>query len=566
MSYWALDFGTTNSVLARWNEEEGQPELQQMHNICREPLENQKINVQYSIPSCVYLLKNQNWKDVIGTWPLIQKYFFIGNQALIGKEALEQDRSTTSHKFINNFKPLLLNNSLYSLTKLNGKSYSAKQTARLFLREIFYQAQQKTGERPRKVTFSVPVDSYEPYRAQLKHIAQNLGVTKFNIIDEPVAAAIGYGLRIDEAKNILVIDFGGGTLDLALIHIQEMAAEQGRCQVIAKAGLSIGGNTVDGWLVNEICQRTGYSLSKSAEDTNIRWWYNMMLEEACRVKESLFLKDNETFYLSPPDELKNFEDRLSQEKMELPMDICRDELIQLLKEKNLYQELNNIIEDVLRQARNKNIPDNAISDVLLVGGSILLPNVYSFIENKFGRDRVRGWQPFHAVAYGACIHAAGRLITSDFITHDYAFVTYDKNTHEQEYNVIIPKGTPFPTPDDYWKRHLTPTCPLGEPEDFFKLIICEIGQRHSAEQEFIWDSLGHMHTFNKGEDEKQLIVPLNDKNPTLGTLNPPHPPGDKKARLELSFMVNEERWLCATVQDLKTTKTLLKKSPVLRLK
>ena len=60
-------------------------------------------------------------------------------------------------------------------------------------------------------------------------------------------------------------------------------------------------------------------------------------------------------------------------------------------------------------------------------------------------------------------------------------------------------------------------------------------------------------------------MPLNDANPTLGTLNPPHPPSDRSPRLDLSFGVSDERWLIATVRDLKTGKVLLEREPVVRL-
>ena len=40
-------------------------------------------------------------------------------------------------------------------------------------------------------------------------------------------------------------------------------------------------------------------------------------------------------------------------------------------------------------------------------GSSLLPDIYGIVEQRFGRDRVRAWQPFEAVAYGGCVFAAG---------------------------------------------------------------------------------------------------------------------------------------------------------------
>ena len=52
---------------------------------------------------------------------------------------------------------------------------------------------------------------------------------------------------------------------------------------------------------------------------------------------------------------------------------------------------------------------------------------------------------------------------------------------------------------------------------------------------------------------------------TLGYLDPPHSPRDRAPRLEIAFGVNAERWLCATVRDLKKNALLLKEASVVRL-
>ena len=59
--------------------------------------------------------------------------------------------------------------------------------------------------------------------------------------------------------------------------------------------------------------------------------------------------------------------------------------------------------------------------------------------------------------------------------HDYALLTYDRETRKPEHAIIVPRGTRFPTAPDLWKRQMVPTCSLGEPERLFKLVVCEIG-------------------------------------------------------------------------------------------
>ena len=65
--------------------------------------------------------------------------------------------------------------------------------------------------------------------------------------------------------------------------------------------------------------------------------------------------------------------------------------------------------------------------------------------------------------------------------------------------------------------------------------------------------------------KEEVVVPLNAASPTLGYLDPPHDPRDRRPRLEIAFGVNAERWLVATVLDLLTRKELMREEPVVRL-
>jgi len=560
----AVDFGTTNSVVARWNEETDSPEIIRLTDICRGTSSKKDIDDSYTIPSCVYLLPPAECLKF--PFNIFCKKMKNKTGGLIGSQALRKDGGLFKSWFVDNFKSHLGKNSFQLIAKLNQWTYTAREITAIFLKTLFLEIRKK-GIKPGNVTFCVPVDFYEVYRAHLKRISSKLNVSSIKTIDEPVAAALGYGIDIDDAKNILVIDFGAGTLDIALIEVGERKSKKGRCTVIAKTGAPIGGNLVDAWIVEALCQHYGYNVDHLSNDPNIRWWYRILLSEACRLKETLFLKESETFYLMPARMIEAASPSLLQGKRRLkePVDFTRTQLIDLLQQKGLYSILNNMIEEILTHARTKGYRDNTIDEVLMVGGSTLLPQVYSTIENFFGRDKVRAWQPFNAVAFGAATFAAGRFHKTDYITHDYAFVTYNPHTHKPQYQVIIPKGTIYPTTADFWKKQLIPTCALGEPETIFKMVICEIGTKHAFEQEFAWDKKGELHILENDEN-KALIFPLNESDPTLGHLDPPHYPSEKRARVEISFMVNEDRWLCTTVYDLKTHRTLLQDKPVIRLK
>src|SRR5262249_51592203 len=128
-----------------------------------------------------------------------------------------------------------------AVAQIGSDQISARQCATVFLRELLdasavYERERANPHRStmerlmralrwwRKegqvtdLTMTVPVESYEPYRAELASIARNLGVSRFRTLDEPVAAALGYGVDLTDEKHIMVVDFGGGTLDLAIVR------------------------------------------------------------------------------------------------------------------------------------------------------------------------------------------------------------------------------------------------------------------------------------------------------------------------------------------------------------
>ena len=223
------------------------------------------------------------------------------------------------------------------------------------------------------------MDFYEFYRAKLQRMASQLDIKSVRTIDEPVAAALGYGLGLDEPKNYLVVDFGAGTLDFALIRGEERTQDRGHCTVIAKEGAPVGGNLIDAWMVEELCKRYDYSFDRFSGDREIQWWYRILLAEACRVKEALFFKKSETFYLLPSALMTNYLRAVPGGKpgLDKPIDFSRDDLVAMLEKRGLYKMLDSLVDSLIAGAKTRGIRENQIHEVLMVGGSTLLPNVYS---------------------------------------------------------------------------------------------------------------------------------------------------------------------------------------------
>ena len=540
---WALDLGTTNTLLARWDPVDDRPAIVALDTVCRTAAVGDPTGSGRAIPSAVQAIERPGWLARLTQSRAVARHATWGKLADIGRPALERNRAGAHPGFAPTFKEALSQRPLAALTRTRARTYSARDVARLYLRELFAHAHRHTGQRVRDLVVTAPVEAFETYRAEVGALAKGLGVRRVRFLDEPVAAALGYGLGIAKARSVLLVDFGGGTLDLARVTLDGTT-----CTVLAKAGRALGGDTVDGWLLEAVCQRQGYALDDPESDAH-RLWLRLMRAEAQRVKEALYFEPTATFDLTPPERLRHLEARLQGEAE--PATLRRDDLIQLLAAHRLDDEIAACVDQVMGDAQ--------VDDVLLVGGSTLLPGVYPSFEARFGRDRVRAWQPFEAVAFGAAVFAADRAAPADFIVHDYALLTYDAATGAPEHTVVVPRGTRFPTGPAFWTRKLVPTCARGEPESVFKLVICELGAADAAA--VTWDANGQAHL---GADGAQ-VVELNAANPTLGQLNPPHAPRDSTPRLEISLGVNAERWLCATVLDLRTKRSLMRDTPVVRL-
>lgn len=563
MGGWALDLGTTNTGLACWDEANGQPQLVELPRICRRPRSDDPLEAPTLVPTVVEVLSATSLLDRLGAWPPLERWMLRGRTALIGRPALDRNQALASPAFVPAFKAALAVEPLRPLGRVGRQLITARRAARAFLRELLAEVKRETGRRIRDLVVTVPVDAYEGYRAQLEEILRSLGVRRLRFLDEPLAAALGYGLGLASERNVMVVDIGGGTMNVALVRLRAGGLRQGRAEVLAKQGRACGGNAVDSWVLDHVCRRMGCAVDALSEQEEVRLWRRMMLAEACRVKEAVFFLPSAEFLLTPPGLARRVRAGAPGSQAAL---LSRDDLVEVLREGGFYASLSASVEQVLSEGPGGPIPTDDVHDILMVGGSTLLPGVFPLLEQRFGRHRVRAWQPFEAVAFGAASFAADRYVPHDYIVHDYAFVTHDARTRDPVYTVVVPRGTRFPTSHDFWKARLVPTCSLGEPEALFKLVVCEIGRTEGSGRRFVWDAAGDLYKIGgKTGTDGRLVVPLNESNPTLGRLDPPHSPRDRRPRLEVSFGVDRDRWLTATVLDLQTGRTLMDRQAVVRL-
>ncbi len=89
--------------------------------------------------------------------------------------------------------------------------------------------------RPR-VMICIPAEITDVQRRSVQVAAEQAGAKRVDLIEEPLAAAIGAGLPVGEAVGNMVVDIGGGTCDVAVISLGG---------IVTSESLSVAGNTFD---------------------------------------------------------------------------------------------------------------------------------------------------------------------------------------------------------------------------------------------------------------------------------------------------------------------------------
>jgi hypothetical chaperone protein len=134
----------------------------------------------------------------------------------------------------------------YKGTQVFERHYSAGDLAKTYLTLLKRRAEDVLGEPIHAATLGRPVKfSESPQQDQiaeetLRQAAHEAGFTEVDFELEPIAAALYYEQSITKPENVVIFDFGGGTLDIAVMRLGD-----GKRQVYASGGVDIAGSDFD---------------------------------------------------------------------------------------------------------------------------------------------------------------------------------------------------------------------------------------------------------------------------------------------------------------------------------
>jgi molecular chaperone DnaK (HSP70) len=436
--------------------------------------------------------------------------------------------------------------------RLGDRQLSHADAGRDFLAAVLTAAAAELDLRDEEVAFTAPVEAYEDYENWLTEVAEAAGMPRFRLIDEASAAALGYGAHIQPGDVYLIFDFGGGTLDVAVVLIEQDAGQVSgrRCRVLGKAGADVGGATIDGWLFQKLVRQNG----RSEADEDVRLVSRVLLAECERAKELLTFQDRVEINAHHP-----------EGRATLTGVLTRRQLEDLFDMHGAFTQLDQTIRRALNGARDRGYDEDSVKAVLMVGGSSLIPSVQQTVQRIFGRERVMLQRPLDAVARGAAAFVAG-VDFYDHIQHDYAFRYVDPTKGDYEYRPIVPRGTAYPTTEPLARMTVKAS---HDGQTHLGIAIFELGERRPAREsrpvELVFDPRGaaRVRHLTPEEEDRQYYFWVNEHSPTFLQADPPAVRGEP--RFEVEFGIDANKRLLITARDLKTKHLMYRNHPVVKL-
>ena len=539
----SIDFGSSNTVIARWNIATNQPETISFEKL------NRPAPLDFLVPSLIYVQNAQT------------------EAIAIGQSVIDQGKDCAQTRLFKQIKRrLVLTNGQY-MPRLDDVRITPEWLGNHFLGEL---AKQLRSQQlfPSEIILTAPVQAYEKYLRWLEECSAEifspnlptLATPQIRILDEPTAAALGYGAIAPDAL-VLVIDFGGGTLDLSLVRLpksdnigkwgEQIGVNRSewteyQAEVIAKTGYTIGGEDIDQWLVED------YLESVEAPDDHGKSnsiGILKFLMERIKIKLSELETTSEIFF-----------DLNTQSAIEITY--TRQQLEQLLDRKGFYRILQIAIDELINRAFNKGILKGDLKTILLIGGCTLIPSVRSFVENYFKMGKVYSHKPFEAIAHGALQITQGVRL-QDYLFHSYAIRYWDRAAAQWKYQPLFRRGQVYPT-----RRPIELLLRATQQEQTeIALTIGELESRPTGAAEISFEGDRLVMQFGKTAQEtfQPLQIDTNGEGmpQAIAELQPLGQPDCD--RLKVLFTISDKRELLITAIDLLTQQQLLTDYPMAKL-
>ena len=244
------------------------------------------------------------------------------------------------------------------------------QVTEKMLQHFISKVHQNSFIRPSpRVLICVPCKSTQVERRAIRESALSAGAREVRLIEEPMAAAIGAGLQVEEATGSMVVDIGGGTTEIAIVSLNG---------VVYSDSVRIGGDRFDEAIVSHV-RRVYGSLIGDATAERIKQ------EIGCAHKSS---------------ELREIDvrGRNLAEGVPRSFTLNSDEILESLQE--TLTAIVQAVKRALEQSPPELAADIAETGIVLTGGGALLRGIDRLISDETGLPVIVADDPLTCVARG----------------------------------------------------------------------------------------------------------------------------------------------------------------------
>ncbi len=270
---------------------------------------------------------------------------------------------------------------------LGDKWYNPIEISSMILQKVKADAKDKLGEDIKNVVITCPANFDDSQRKATIAAGEIAGFSVLRVINEPTAAALAYGFNKKKDEQILIYDFGGGTFDVTILEVSSDTVE-----VLATGGEAhLGGNDFDqrimNWILDEFKKDQGIDLSK--DSLALQRLKEAAEKAKTELSSALETNINLPFISSDAEGPKHLDYKLTRSQF--------DSMTRDLVEKSIKR-----VELTLQEAK---LSKGEIEEVVLVGGTTLIPSIREEVKKFFGKEPNKSINPEEVVAIGAAIQA-----------------------------------------------------------------------------------------------------------------------------------------------------------------
>lgn len=364
-----IDLGTTNSVISYYSPQHKKAE----------PIDTSNGFGKIPMPSVVQYRKEED----------MEEEWIIGEEAYRSLKIYPETTITSIKRKMGTDE----------LIKVGSKDYLPEEISAMILKELI---QNVENINPKMeligVVVSVPYDFDDAAKKATIKACNLAGLNSSLIclIEEPKAAALAYNFRheLNKDEKIMVFDFGGGTLDITIFHVNEKDNDKISLRVLSEGGEAYhGGDNIDKLIYNQL----------------VEW-----IKE--KNGDNKLSKENEGELILRARETK---ERLSGiKKFRIPFTFCIPPFVKEINREEFLRLINPIIEKTkglvlktLRDAYIEPLNPESIDRILLEGGSSRMPWVKEMLIEIFNEeDKIYcAERPALDISLGATYYAAMKM-------------------------------------------------------------------------------------------------------------------------------------------------------------